>query len=158
MNKIAAVMLVVVAAAAFGCNKSQTHETPGGKVTVASEGDTAKLEITTKDGKATMIAGDAGVAVPSTFPRDVPIPKGAVPKLTMSQGPTELLHLQVQGSVADVAKEYQEKLKGEGWEIESSANMGEASTIQAKKDNRTCAVMVVKDGEAALVQLSVTRK
>jgi hypothetical protein len=158
MNKILAAMLAGVAAATFGCSRSQTYESPDGKVKVEQKGDAAKYEVVTKEGKATVTASDKGVAIPSTFPKDVPIPKGAVPKMTITQGKTELLHLHVSGSIADVAKDYQDKLKAEGWEIESTMNMGETSMLQAKKGNRKCAAVVVKDDAGTLVQLSVTEE
>ena len=158
MNKILAALWAGVVVATFGCGKSQTYESPDGKVKVSQEGGTAKYEVATKEGKATIAASDTGVAIPSTFPKDVPILKGAVPKMTMTQGKTELLHLHVPGSIADVAKDYQDKLKAEGWEIESSMTMGDTSMLQAKKGNRQCAAVVVKDGTGALVQLSVTEE
>ena len=125
---------------------------------VEQKGDTAQYEVMTKEGKATLTASDTRVAIPDTFPKDVPILKGAVAKLSMSQGKSEVLHLHVPGSIADVAKEYQDKLKGEGWTIESSMNMGEASMLQAKKGTRQCAAMVVKEDAGTLIQLTVTQE
>ena len=89
MNKILSVILPALVALAFGCGKSETHQSPDGKIRVEQNGDTAKVEVVTKDGKATVTTSDKGVAIPDTFPKDVPIPKGAVPKLTMSQGKAE---------------------------------------------------------------------
>ena len=96
--------------------------------------------------------------IPDTFPKDVPIPKGAVPKLSMTQGKNEMLHLRVSGSVGEVAKDYQEKLKAEGWEIETTMNMGETSMVQAKKGERTCALVIMKDDDGTMVQLTVSEK
>jgi hypothetical protein len=158
MNKILAAMLAVAAAAIFGCGKGPTYQSSDGKLKVDKKGDTVNYEVQTKEGKATMAVSDKGVAIPDTFPKDVPILKGAVPKMAMTQGKTELLHLYVAGSMADVAKDYQTKLKTEGWEIESTMNMGEASMVAAKKGNRKCAAMVAKDGTGVMVQLSVTQE
>lgn len=158
MNKILSAILPAIVALAFGCGKSETYQSPDGKVTVEQKGDAAKYEITTKEGKATMTASDTEVAIPDTFPKDVPIPKGAVAKLSMSQGKSEVLHLRVSGTIADVAKEYQDKLKGEGWEIESTMNMGEASMLHAKKGSRQCTAMVMKDDAGTLIQLTVTQE
>jgi len=157
MNKILSAIMLATLALALGCGKSDTYQTPGGQITVDQKGDTAKYEITTKDGKATMTASDTAVAIPDTFPKDVPIPKGAVAKLSMSQGKTEVLHLHVPGNMTDVTKDYAEKLKGEGWEIETTMNMGEASMLQAKKGSRQCGAMVMKDDDGgALIQLTVS--
>lgn len=158
MNKILPAILSALAVLAFGCGKSETYQTPDGKVKVEQKGDTAKYEVTTKEGKATMTASQTGVAIPDTFPKDVPIPRGAVARVTMSQGKAEILHLHVPGSFADVAKDYSDKLKGEGWEIVSTMNMGEGSMLQAKKGNRQCAAMVVKDDAGSLIQLTVNQE
>ena len=158
MNKILSAILPAVMALTFGCGKSETYQSPDGKVKIEQKGKTATYEVTTKEVKATMTASDTGVPIPDTFPKDVPIPNGAVAKLNMSQGKSEILHLQVPGSIAEVAKEYQDKLKGEGWEIQSSMNTGEASILQAKKGNRQCAAMVMKDDAGSMIQLTVTHE
>jgi hypothetical protein len=158
MNKILSVILPAVVALAFGCGKSGTYHSSDGNVKVEQTGDASKVEVTTKEGKATVTASDKGVAIPDTFPKDVPIPKGAVPKLTMSQGKAEMLHLHVSGTVADVVKAYQESLKGEGWEIETTMNVGDGSLLQAKKAGRRCAAMVMKDDPWTLIQLTVTQE
>jgi hypothetical protein len=158
MNRIFSASMLAIVALSFGCGKSDTYQSPDGKMKVEQKGDTAKYEVTTKDGKATMTASDTEVAIPDTFPKDVPILKGAVAKLSMSQGKSEVLHLHVSGSMADVAKEYQDKLKGEGWEIESSMNMGEASMLHAKKGSRQCTATVMKDDAGSLIQLTVTQE
>ena len=158
MNKTFSAMLLAVVALTFGCGKGDTYQSSDGKVKVEQTGDTAKYEVMTKEGKATMTASDTEVAIPDTFPKDVPILKGAVAKLSMSQGKSEVLHLLVPGAMADVIKDYQDKLKGEGWEIESTMNMGEASMVQAKKGSRQCAAMVMKEDAGTLMQLTVTEE
>ena len=158
MKKILSVILPAFVALSFGCGKSETHQSADGTVKVEQNGDTAKVEIVTKDGKANVTTSDKGVAIPDTFPKDVPIPKGAVPKLTMSQGKAEMLHLHVSGTVADVVKAYQELLKGEGWEIQTTMNMGEGTMLQAKKASRQCLATVMKDDPGTLIQLTVTQE
>ena len=157
MKKILSLILTACVAISFGCGKRETIQTPDGKMTVEQKGDTAKVEIATAEGKATMTANDKGVAIPDTFPKDLPLPKGAVPKMAMSQGKAEMLHLQVPGTVAEVDKAYQEKLKGEGWEIGTTMNLGDSTMIEAKKTDRKCAVMVMKDPAGTMVQLTVNQ-
>ena len=158
MKKILPATLPMLLVCTFGCGKSNTYETADGKVKVETTGDTAKYQVTTKEGTATMTASQSGVAIPDTFPKDVPVPAGAVAKLSMSQGKAELLHLHVAGNVADVAKDYTDKLKAAGWEIATTMNMGEGTMLQAKKDSRQCAVMVLKDDAGSLIQLTVNQQ
>ncbi|HEX5220216.1 MAG TPA: hypothetical protein VFZ59_11665, partial [Verrucomicrobiae bacterium] len=111
------------------------------------------------DGKATLVTSETQVAIPDTFPKDVPILKGAVPKMTMSQGKSEILHMELPQNVAEVNKEYQEKLKAEGWTIESSMNSGDGSMIQAKKGDKFCMLIIGKNESGGSgVQLTVTAK
>ena len=74
------------------------------------------------------------------------VEKGGAPKY----------HAKNAAALEQLAKDYQEKLKGEGWEIESSMNMGDTSMVHAKKGSRKCAAVVMKDDAGTLVQLSVT--
>lgn len=158
MKKNLPVILSAIVVLAFGCGKkAATYETSDGQVKIVQQGDTAKYEVKTKDGTATMTANQAGVTIPDTFPKDVPILKGAIPRMTMSQGKTEILHLHVPGTIAAVAKDYQDKLKDEGWEIAATMNMGESSMVQAKKANRQCVAVVAKDDDGTMVQLSVNQ-
>jgi hypothetical protein len=159
MNKTLCALIPAIVVVLVGCGKSETYQSPDGTMNVEQEGDTATYEVVTKDGKATLTASDTEVAIPDTFPKDVPLLKGAVAKMSMTQGKSEVLHLCVPGSIADVAKEYQDKLKAEGWEIESTVNMGDAAMLQARKGTRQCAAMVMKDDEGgSLVQLTVTQE
>ena len=66
-----------------------------------------------------------------------------------------MVHMNVPASVADVLKYYQEQLKDQGWEIQSTMNMGEGSMISAKKVNRQCTALVIKQDKETVVQLSV---
>jgi hypothetical protein len=150
--------LVMVAGVGFGCGKSQTYESRDGTVKVRQQGDAGAIEVTTADGKATLAAGDAGVAIPETFPKDVPVLDGAVPQMSMTQGKSQVLQFRVPGSVGEVMKQYEVKLKAEGWEIATSMNMGDSSMVHAKKGKRECAATVLKDDNGTMVSLSVTEE
>ena len=141
MQKQFVIALTVLFAFAFGCGKSEkTYKTADGKV------------------KVKMATGDKGVALPDNFPKDVPILKGATVKIAMTQGKQMVVHLLVSGSVADAAKYYTDELKGQGWEIETTMNMGESSMLSAKKDKRQCTVVAAKESDGTLVQLSVSQE
>jgi len=157
-NLVATLTLLLLVAA--GCKENRTVETADGKVQVTESSGTTQIQVEGKDGKATLTASETAVAIPDAFPKDVPILKGAVPKMTMSQGKTEILHLAIPQSVAEVTKEYQEKLKAEGWTIESTMNTGDGAMLHAKKDDRICVLVIGKDEDTggSGVQLSVTGK
>jgi hypothetical protein len=159
MEKNLFLTLTILAVAATACNKSKTVETPDGKVKVTESGGGNQIEVQTKEGKATIAASDSRVSIPDTFPKDVPLLDGAVPKLSMTQGNAQLLHLAIPRGVEAVAKEFSDKLKDQGWTIESTMNMGDTSIVSAKKDDRSCNVAVMKgDNGGSLAQLTVTAK
>ncbi len=148
-------MLALLAAIAFGCGKKSTYSTKDGEVTVDQKGGKVTIESRSKDGNATFTANDGGVALPDKFPKDLPIYKGAVVKLASTQGNAMVVHMNVKAPVTDVLKFYQDQLKDQGWEIQSTMNMGEGSMISAKKANRQCTALVVKQDKETVVQLSV---
>lgn len=147
--------LLVVAS---GCKEKRTYKTEDGQVeiTQSKSGDDFRMEIKGQDGKSTMTMG-ATVGIPDSFPKDVPILAGAKPFMNATQDKAEVLQLKIQQPVAAVAKEYQEKLKAEGWEIESTMNMGDMSVIHANKGKRNCSVVINKgsDDTESTIQLVV---
>ena len=158
MYKKLTVILAVVAGILVGCGKSSTYKTKDGEVTV----DRTKGEVTfqgkTKDGNVSVTASKAGVALPDGFPKDVPIYKGAVVQVASTQGKAMMVHLTVDAAVAEALKYYQDELKGQGWQIESTMNMGEGSMLVAKKEGRQCSALVMKQDKGSMIQLSVTQE
>jgi hypothetical protein len=156
MFKKLTILLTVLAAIGSGCGKKTTYSTNDGEVTVDKKGGQVTIE--SKDGKATITANDKGVALPDKFPKDVPIYKGAVVKVSSTQGKAMMVHMEVPAAVADVLKFYQDQLKDQGWEIQSTVNMGEGSMLSAKKAGRQCTAMVIKQDKGTVVQLTVTQE
>ena len=157
MFKNLAIPLALLMAATFGCGKSQTYKTRDGEVTVDKKAGQVTFEGKTKDGDVKVAASEHGVALPDNFPKDVPIYKGALVKIASTQGKTMLVHLAVSASVDEALKYYQDQLKDQGWEIQSTMNMGEGSMLSAKKAERQCSAMVLKDKKGTMVQLTVTQ-
>jgi hypothetical protein len=158
MSKKLIITLALLAAVAFGCGKSSTYKTRDGEVIVDKKAGQVTFEGKTKEGNVKVTAADSGVALPDNFPKDVPIYKGAVVKIASTQDKTMMVHMEVAASVADALKYYQDELKGQGWEIQSTMNMGEGSMIAAKKAERQCTAMVLKDNKGTMVQLTVTQE
>jgi len=154
------IVLTVLIAVLSGCGKSEkTFNTPDGEVKIKQKGGEVTYEATGKDGKKlTVAAGDKGIALPADFPKDVPILKGATVKVAMTQGKQVIVHLYVSGSVADAAKLYNDELKAQGWEVESTMSAGDVSMVSLKKGSRQCSVTVAKEGDGTLVQLAVSQE
>ena len=157
MFKKLSIPLALLVAVTFGCGKSSTYKTRDGEVTVDKQNKQVTFEGKTKEGDVKVAASESGVALPDNFPKDVPIYKGAVVKVASTQGKTMMVHMAVSASVADALKYYQDQLKDQGWEIQSTMNMGEGSMLSAKKADRQCTAMVLKDNKGTMVQLTVTQ-
>jgi hypothetical protein len=153
-----ALLLTLLAAVGFGCGKGSTYKTKDGEVTVDKQGSQVTYEAKTKEGKVKVTANEAGVTLPDTFPKDVPVYKGAVVKMTAAQDKTTIVQLHLPASVADGAKYYQEELKNQGWNIETTMNMGDGSMVMAKKGSRQCSVVLSKDGNESAAQIAVTQE
>jgi hypothetical protein len=158
MFKKLTILLVLVAAITSGCGKKTTYTSKDGEVTVDNKGGQVTIESKTKDGNATITANDKGIPLPDNFPKDVPIYKGAVVKVASTQGKSMMVHMSVSASAADLLKFYQDQLKDQGWEIQSTMNMGEGSMISAKKASRQCTALVMKQEKDSLVQLTVVQE
>ena len=156
MSQKLVMSLIALLALSFGCGKSSTYETKDGQVKIEEKSGQATYEVTTKEGKLKMATGDKSVPLPDNFPKDVPIYKGAVVKMAASQSGQLIVHLHVTASCADAAKFYQEQLKSQGWEIDTSMNMGDTGMVTAKKAGRQCAVVIAKQDDGTVIQLSVS--
>jgi hypothetical protein len=149
------VILTVLTLFIIGCGRSSTIQTKDGEVKIEQKGNQATYEVTSKDGKTKVTAGDSGVALPDNFPKDIPIYKDATVKLSSTQGKTMMVHLAVTASMADCAKYYQEQLKEQGWEIETTMNVGDATMTSAKKEKRKCVVNVIKSDKETMIQIMI---
>jgi len=150
-------MLAVATVIVCGCNKSPTYKTKDGEVTVDKSSGQVTFEGKTKDGNVKVTASETGVALPEGFPKDVPIYTGATVQMASTQGKTMMVHLNLSAPVAEALKYYQDHLKEQGWEIESTMAMGEGSMVAAKKGDRKCSAVILKQDKGAMVQLAVTQ-
>ena len=82
--------------------------------------------------------------------------KGACVHMAATRDKAQVLHLDLPRRVAEVFQEYQDKLKAEGWTIETTMNMGDSSMLAATKDGRHCNVLVSQNGnKGCTIQLTV---
>ena len=169
-------LLAILLGVGFGCGRGSTYNTPDGEVKVDKskdqitvktkdgevkvnqKGDEATYEAKTKDGTVKFSTATSGVALPDNFPKDIPIYKGAKVQMASSQPKVSMVQLLVDAAAPDAAKYYQDELKAQGWEIESTTNMGDSSMVVAKKENRSCSVMAMKQDNGSLVQIAVEFK
>ncbi len=142
MNRPAsAVALLAILALAAACGrKSET-------VTVKTSG--GSMKITTSD---------SGVALPSEFPKDIPLSKGAVVKAVM--GSAEQGHLVVMAQIldaryADVFAAAENDLKAQGWKTEAKMDNGQGGMLTLKKNARDLMLTVATDGKNVNLQYSL---
>jgi len=140
-----------------GCGKKKTVvTTQGGQVTMENSGDKATYEVKTKEGNFKMTASDKGeISLPDNFPKDVPLYKGAKIKMATTTGKMMMVMQETKDNAPDVIKFYSDGLKAQGWEIETTMNMGDMSLVIGKKGKNSCQVTAGKIPEGTTVQIAV---
>jgi hypothetical protein len=156
MKRVGMLLVLAAGCLVIGCRKSTTITTKDGtRATVTNSGKTTEVTIEGKNGAKMKFAGEGGLALPEGFPKDVPVYPGS----TVTMGITTKEGIQVALKTADpankVATFYNEKLKGNGWSIETTMNTGDGSMVTAKKDKRTVVAVMSRDSDATTISLTV---
>lgn len=140
---------VAVVLVLSGCGKSvsqKVSEKATEKIIEAQSGGKADVDI---DGKNIKVETDEGkmesgedVKLPDDFPSDVYVIDGKI-KSTISDQENSgyTISVETDKSPAEVSKIYQEKLKGEGWDITATMDLGDTVTIAAEKDDKSASVI-----------------
>jgi hypothetical protein len=120
------------------------------------------------DGSATYTATDGeggsvtvgGNSMPENWPSDAPANfAGAQIQYSGTSNPQTgsagaAVVYTAQASASAIVEHYKQAFAAQGWTIENTANMGAASVMSAKKDERTFGVSIVDAGDGS-VQVSV---
>jgi len=120
----------------------------GGTITVTGEeGDTYQYS-----------AGDS-VALPDSWPTDVPVIDGAKLSYAGSSNPADgeaatMVSLTVSKSLAEVSAYYKEALADNGWTVESTVDMGTTMMLAATKEEREVGLYIV--GEKGDTAVTIT--
>lgn len=160
MKHLSFLLIAAATVVAAGCSKTTktTRRGPGGQeVTLEHKGSETSMEVKTGSGDTTKLRASAtGLALPADFPKDVPIYPKAVVKMDDTVGPLRMVGLYIADPVAEGVKFYSEEMKKQGWTIDVSMPMGEGHMLTLKKDNRSCQMMITKDGKETYVQITLS--
>ncbi len=141
-----ALAALLLALAACGKNDAKVSQGPGGSV-----------EIKDKDGKVAVVASAKGIALPEDFPKDMPVMKDAVVKMTADAGNSRMVMLSVGAPVADVLAFYQDNLKAQGWKIEATTSTPESALLFVSKAGEKAQVTIAKNDKETTIQLTVPK-
>ena len=135
MCRICLALLLGYVLCCTGCGRSKTYTGPNGeKVTVSEKGDNADITFTGKDGeKVQMTSSAKGVALPANFPKDAPIYPGATVFQSVTTKEGMMVTLKSKDPLDKIKQYYETTLKEQGWENESSMNMGQNAVLANKK-------------------------
>lgn len=164
-------LVVLAGAFVIGCGPSTkvttsadgtvtTVTTPDGKTTtVRSRGDDTQLTIIGADGATVRVSnGDNGIAVPSDFPKDVPVYAGASVTTSATVQNTITLVLKSTDPVSKVAAFYKEQLKASDWTVEAAIESEEGSFLTGKKEDRVLSTSIAKEGTGSLISITIETK
>ena len=159
MRRHSCLLIAAVITVAAGCSKTTktTKRGPDGQeVTMEHKGDQVALDVKTASGDTQKIkVSGKGMALPADFPKDVPVYPKAVMKMDNTVGPLRMVGLYIADPVADGVKFYTEEMKKQGWTIDGSMAMGEGHMLTCRKDQRSCQILIAKDGKETYVQLTI---
>jgi len=160
MSRFYSWLLTLILAFSIGCGRPTTATGPEGeKATVRQDGDGAGITIEGKQGEKVQIAaGEAGVSLPDGFPKDVPVYPGATVIASATAKNMMNVSLQTTDQPQQVKTFYQEKLKQNGWETQSTMNVPQGTMLHATKDQRTQMVTITRDEDKTVIALVVTEE
>jgi len=121
--------------------------------------DKAQVAVNTKNAKITVAGGDASVALPDTFPKDVPILPGGSVKSVIKTTDVTTVAVTASASPQDAAKYYQDSLNSQGWKIENTMAINNVTMLTASKDKRQVSLQIgTSDGKTAAIMISLRSK
>lgn len=121
--------------------------------------DEARMAANTKDTKITVAGGNASVALPDTFPKDVPIIPGGSVKSAIKTADVTTVMMTTGTSPQDAAKYYQENLSSQGWKIEHATAINNVTMLSAAKDKRQVSLQIgTSDEKTATIMISLRPK
>ena len=129
-----------------------TTDADGKQSHVKMDGDSLVVE--GPDGVQTFRASGAG-DLPKDFPTDVFVLPGAAVVSSIRTPAGVNLALTSDRPKADVVAQYAEEMKGKGWTVQTTMDMGEMAMLTFAKDNRTASVIVQTEGGATAINLTV---
>jgi hypothetical protein len=157
MRLTCCIVLSLAIGVCVGCGRSRTYTgAEGEKATVTQKGDTVEVKVKGKRGEEVRYSsGGAGVALPDGFPKDVAI----YPKATVVTSATVEKAMTAMLKTADSAQKaeafYKDKLKENGWKIESSMNMPQGMMLHGKKESRSLTVVISAEANETMINLTV---
>jgi hypothetical protein len=115
--------------------------------------------VNTKDAKITVAGGNASVALPDTFPKDVPIMPGGSVKSAIKTADVTSVSMTTSASPQEAAKYYQESLATQGWKVDHTMAVGNVTMLTAAKEKRQVSLQIgTSDGKTAAIMISLRPK
>ena len=154
------VQLVLLAVLAIGfcagCKRSAA-ENAKNAVSQSREGE----EIEFKDetgGEVHYAGGKAPVTLPSGFPTDVPLYPKAIPIQTRTKTPSVCVLLNTPDAAARVKAFYLEKMKENGWKLETDTATADAVMLVGVKKDRKLIVLISEESGGAQFSLTIVQE
>jgi hypothetical protein len=169
MSKGTAVLVLGIATGMVLCsgcgrkaNRSVAGEAMAEKLMEKAMGGGAKVDIKgeqvhvkTKDGEM-LVGGTEGLKVPDSFPKDVPVYKGAKVVQSFSRPDGQTLMLQTSDSGETIMDFYSKEMKSGGWSEEMAMRQEKGGMLAYKKEERIVNLVVSDtDDEGRMIHLNV---
>jgi hypothetical protein len=127
-------LLLAAGSLALGCDKSMT-------------------EVEGKSSAKMLLDGKGDVGLPEGFPSDVPVYPGSNVTMRAATAGGMQMVLKSADPSDKVAAFYKEKLKGAGWQLETSLSGEGSSMVTGKKDQRSVVAVIGRNSGGTAVTL-----
>ncbi len=132
--------------------ENAVEDATGGDVDV----DTSENRVAININGSSWEAGDS-VSLPANFPEDIYVAEGTV-KVAMATDQEQgfSVSLESSKSVSEAKTLYQDELADDGWKLTGGADIGDAASVFATKDNRSLTVSMGPNTEKTLTVITIT--
>ena len=131
-------------------------------VTSAATGENrTEIALEGSGGRQSLRIGDK-IAIPDTFPQDIPLPPGLAPTAAIhdqsGNGPEWMIQGTLPGTLGDVRMFYTERLQQARWTPLTSMDTAELLSLTFEKEDRILSVMAGPEGSGIMLSVAVSAR
>jgi hypothetical protein len=99
------------------------------------------------------------ISLPSGFPSDVHVIDGTIKSaVTIKENESYTITVETTKSISQAKSDYETELKADGWTINATVDLTNASSLSAEKGNRTVSVVISESEGKTMVVIGTATK
>jgi len=156
MSRFSLMAIALACSTWMGCGSgTATTPSPDGKTNVTEKNGDKGVTV---NGTINTASSGGEVALPDGFPKDIPIYTGGKVISGVKTEDNLAAVVTTGDAVKNVVDFYLDKLKTNGWDIQTYANTGDGGMVLASKGKLTCTIGVTRANNITTASLGVIAK